>query len=74
MVVRRQAHSCELWVDGVLRQSDTFLGDPIDAASNIPLELSYEPNLGYTAYGSIDAAKVYRRALTAAEIAALYLH
>jgi hypothetical protein len=70
VVVRQQRHSCELWVDGGHNSTGTFTGNMVDYDG--PLTVSYPPNQGYQAFGSLDEVKLYRRALTSAEIATLF--
>jgi hypothetical protein len=59
----------KLYVDGALVASDTFTAPP---GTNYPLFVGRYYGGGYGWNGSIDEVRLYNRALTAAEVAALY--
>jgi hypothetical protein len=56
-----------VYIDGVERSTDTYTGNLVDYNTNLGIGGAYRYFQGY-----LDDAQLYRRALTADEIAAIY--
>jgi hypothetical protein len=59
-----------MYLDGLLRETVPFDGEVI--SNDLPLHLGYEPRTGHSPLnGLLDEVSIYKRALSAAEIAAI---
>ncbi len=68
----REGDTFTLYVDGVYQDSDTVPGILIRQDTNLCIGNLSAATTGFTKHGALDEIRVYERALSATEVAALY--
>jgi hypothetical protein len=61
-----------LYVDGVLRASRAWTGQPGAPTTTVQIRLGHYQGVSGTLAGAVDGVRIYNRALSAAEVVQLY--